>query len=45
MTENLRQLAATGVEEAAAPQRHLGGADELIDRALEAHRALGAEAT
>jgi 3-carboxy-cis,cis-muconate cycloisomerase len=34
MGANLAQLAAAGVREAAAPARELGGASELIDRAL-----------
>jgi 3-carboxy-cis,cis-muconate cycloisomerase len=38
MRANLERLAAAGVEEAAAPERHLGAASELIDRALAAHR-------
>ena len=37
MRENLERLAAAGVEEAADPDRHLGAAPELIDRALAAH--------
>jgi hypothetical protein len=40
MLENLNALAAAGVEPAASPEEHLDGADELIDRALAAHRAL-----
>jgi 3-carboxy-cis,cis-muconate cycloisomerase len=38
MRANLERLAAAGVEEAADPERHLGAASELIDRALAAHR-------
>jgi 3-carboxy-cis,cis-muconate cycloisomerase len=34
MRENLAQLAAAGVAEAAHPEEHLAGASELIDRAL-----------
>ncbi len=34
MRENLQQLAAAGVTEASEPERHLGAASELIDRAL-----------
>jgi 3-carboxy-cis,cis-muconate cycloisomerase len=34
MRENLRRLAASGVPEAMAPERHLDAASELIDRAL-----------
>jgi 3-carboxy-cis,cis-muconate cycloisomerase len=34
MRENLSRLARAGVEEALDPERHLGGARELIDRAL-----------
>ena len=37
MRANLERLTASGVEEAAAPERHLGAASELIDRALAAH--------
>jgi 3-carboxy-cis,cis-muconate cycloisomerase len=40
MSENLQRVAAAGVREAAAPAEHLDGAEELIDRALAAHRAL-----
>ncbi len=40
MQHNLQALAAAGVSEAQAPPEHLGGADELIDRALARHRAL-----
>jgi 3-carboxy-cis,cis-muconate cycloisomerase len=36
MRENLRRLAASGVAEAADPDRNLGAASELIDRALAA---------
>ena len=36
MRENLGQLAAAGVSEAAEPERHLEAAQELIDRALAA---------
>lgn len=36
MRENLRRLAAEGVSEATAPERHLDAASELIDRALAA---------
>jgi 3-carboxy-cis,cis-muconate cycloisomerase len=39
MRENLERLAAAGVSEAAEPERHLGAANELIDRALASHRA------
>jgi 3-carboxy-cis,cis-muconate cycloisomerase len=39
MGENLARLAAAGVEEAAEPERHLGAASELVDRALAAHRS------
>ena len=39
MGENLTRLAAAGVEEAAEPERHLGAASELVDRALAAHRS------
>jgi hypothetical protein len=42
MAENLQRLAAAGVEQARVPLEHLDGADELIDRALAAHRSLGA---
>jgi 3-carboxy-cis,cis-muconate cycloisomerase len=38
MLDNLAQLAADGVEEAAVPLEHLAGAATLIKRALEAHR-------
>jgi len=34
MAENLARLAQAGVEEALTPERHLGSASELIDRAL-----------
>jgi 3-carboxy-cis,cis-muconate cycloisomerase len=37
MRENLQRLAAAGVEEATDPDRHLGAASKLIDRALAAH--------
>jgi 3-carboxy-cis,cis-muconate cycloisomerase len=40
MAANLAALAAAGVAEAAEPGRHLGAAEELIDRALAASRAL-----
>jgi 3-carboxy-cis,cis-muconate cycloisomerase len=43
MAENLARLAAAGVSAAASPAEHLDGADELIDRALTAHRALSIE--
>jgi 3-carboxy-cis,cis-muconate cycloisomerase len=36
MRENLERLARAGVSEAADPERHLGAASELIDRALAA---------
>ena len=36
MRENLGRLAAAGISEAAEPERHLGAASELIDRALAA---------
>jgi 3-carboxy-cis,cis-muconate cycloisomerase len=36
MRRNLGRLATAGVSEAAEPERHLGGASELIDRALAA---------
>jgi 3-carboxy-cis,cis-muconate cycloisomerase len=36
MRENLGTLAAAGISEAAEPERHLGAASELIDRALAA---------
>jgi 3-carboxy-cis,cis-muconate cycloisomerase len=39
MRENLERLAAAGVSEAAEPERHLGAASELIDRALAAAQA------
>ena len=39
MRENLARLAAAGVSEAADPERHLGAASELVDRALAAARA------
>ncbi len=39
MRENLGRLAAAGVAEAADPERHLGAASELIDRALAAAHA------
>jgi 3-carboxy-cis,cis-muconate cycloisomerase len=39
MRENLATLAAAGVAEAQEPERHLGAAGELVDRALAAHRA------
>jgi 3-carboxy-cis,cis-muconate cycloisomerase len=39
MRENLARLAAAGVQEATEPERHLGAAPELIDRALAAHRS------
>jgi 3-carboxy-cis,cis-muconate cycloisomerase len=39
MRENLATLAAAGVAEAQDPERHLGAAGELVDRALAAHRA------
>jgi 3-carboxy-cis,cis-muconate cycloisomerase len=38
MRENLARLAAAGVTEAGEPERHLGAAAELIDRALASHR-------
>lgn len=38
MRDNLRRLAAAGVAEATEPERHLGAATELIDRALAARR-------
>ena len=37
MRANLERLGERGVEEALAPERHLGAASELIDRALAAH--------
>ena len=37
MRENLERLAGAGVPEAAEPERHLGAASELIDRALAAY--------
>jgi 3-carboxy-cis,cis-muconate cycloisomerase len=40
MSENLERLAAAGVRQAAVPEEHLEGADQLIDRALAAHRGL-----
>jgi 3-carboxy-cis,cis-muconate cycloisomerase len=40
MRDNLALLASRGVPEAQEPKRHLGAADELIDRALAAHDAL-----
>ena len=39
MRENLERLAAAGVAQARDPLAHLDGADQLIDRALEAHRS------
>ena len=39
MQENLQRLASDGVAQAREPERHLGGASELIDRALVAHGA------
>jgi 3-carboxy-cis,cis-muconate cycloisomerase len=39
MRENLTRLAAAGVADAAAPDRHLGAASELIDRALALTRS------
>jgi 3-carboxy-cis,cis-muconate cycloisomerase len=42
MAENLKPLAAAGVATAAAPGDHLGAAGALVDRALDAHRALRA---
>jgi 3-carboxy-cis,cis-muconate cycloisomerase len=39
MRENLERLAAAGISEAAEPERHLGAASELIDRALAAAQA------
>ena len=36
MRENLGRLAAAGVSDARDPERHLGAASELIDRALAA---------
>jgi 3-carboxy-cis,cis-muconate cycloisomerase len=39
MRDNLGRLAAAGVAQAQEPERHLGGASELIDRALGAHGA------
>jgi hypothetical protein len=39
MRDNLQRLASAGVAEAEDPEHHLGGASELIDRALGAHRA------
>lgn len=39
MAQNLASLAAAGVSEAADPDRHLGAASELIDRALAVARA------
>jgi 3-carboxy-cis,cis-muconate cycloisomerase len=39
MRANLTRLAKAGVTEAADPRAHLGGASELIDRALAAHRS------
>jgi 3-carboxy-cis,cis-muconate cycloisomerase len=38
MRENLARMRAAGVEEAADPDRHLGAASGLIDRAIAAHR-------
>lgn len=40
MRANLARLAASGVAEAAEPERHLGAAGELIERALAAHNHL-----
>jgi 3-carboxy-cis,cis-muconate cycloisomerase len=37
MRENLARLASAGVAEAREPERHLGAAEELIERALAAH--------
>ncbi|MBV9839240.1 MAG: hypothetical protein JO156_14085, partial [Solirubrobacterales bacterium] len=37
MRANLERLGERGVEEALAPEPHLGAASELIDRALAAH--------
>lgn len=37
MRDNLWRLASAGVEQAREPEHHLGGASELIDRALRAH--------
>jgi 3-carboxy-cis,cis-muconate cycloisomerase len=39
MRENLHQLAAAGVAEASEPERHLGAASQLIERALRAKSA------
>jgi 3-carboxy-cis,cis-muconate cycloisomerase len=39
MRANLERLAAAGVAEAEEPERHLGAAGALVDRALAAHRA------
>ena len=39
MRENLSRLAAAGVAEASEPERHLGAASELIDRALAWRRS------
>jgi 3-carboxy-cis,cis-muconate cycloisomerase len=39
MRDNLQRLASAGVEEAEEPEHHLGGASELVDRALGAHGA------
>jgi 3-carboxy-cis,cis-muconate cycloisomerase len=43
MRENLARLASRGVSEAQAPERHLGSAEELIERALAAHHELTEE--
>lgn len=42
MAENLERLSASGVPEAGAAGENLEGAEELIDRALAAHRRLEA---
>ena len=39
MRHNLRALASAGVVQVEEPEHHLGGASELIDRALAAHGA------
>lgn len=43
MRRNLALLAEAGVTEAARPEEHLGAAEALVERALSARRAAGAD--
>jgi 3-carboxy-cis,cis-muconate cycloisomerase len=42
MAQNLERLSAAGVREAGTLSEHLDGTGDLVDRALEAHRAMRA---